>query len=270
MRNIFILIAALGLAACGSGTNTASAPEPPREQAYRTLATYNSVVTTNFHVLGEARGVGPLCSSYACESREPLPTIGGLLGVEAPYTGRALADGSWEPQGETGGLEVWEITNPNGQTDYGAWLDHSFFVAGTAKVDEHTVAVGRTYGRMYPDAALPVEGTASYDGAMVGKDVISAADYAGAANLEVDFAAGSLDATFSDITDIATGERIADIAFTGVELTLDTRAAAAFDLPSAKGTDTYFNAHFYGPDNEEITGVFGKDTLIGAFGTKRQ
>ena len=32
----------------------------------------------------------------------------------------------------------------------------------------------------------------------------------------------------------------------------------------------YFNARFYGPDNEEITGVFGKDTLIGAFGTKRR
>ena len=123
------------------------------------------------------------------------------------------------------------------------------------------------FGRIYEDVPLPVEGTASYDGATVGKDVIGAADCTGAARLEVDFAAASRDATFSDI---ATGERIADIEFSGAPLTPDSRTTAAFNLPSAPSTATCFNARFYGPDHEVIAGVFGKDTLIGAFGAQRQ
>ena len=73
---------------------------------------------------------------------------------------------------------------------------------------------------------------------MVGKDVISAADYAGEALLEVDFAAASLEATLSEIADIATGERISDIECSGVALDPDTFTALATPLPSAGGSGT--------------------------------
>ena len=77
-------------------------------------------------------------------------------------------------------------------------------------------------------------------------------------------------ATFSDIADLATGERIPDIAFAGVEIQPEADAAVAQSPSNAEGTDTYFGTLIYGPDNQEISGAFDKGTLIGAFGTKRR
>ena len=58
--------------------------------------------------------------------------------------------------------------------------------------------------------------------------------------------------------------------FAAVPIFPDSHTAVAVDLPSAPGADTYISARFYGPDHEEITGVFGTDAVIGAFGTMRQ
>ena len=272
MRNMIFVIAALAIAACGSDSGTDTVSGPPVDRLYRTLATYNSVLLSDVHAVGEAGGVPARCGETRCDTVEPHPTLGFAPGVSGRSTARGLGDGTWTPQGEIGGLGIWEVTVPGEfpQIVYGAWLDHSFFSTVAIRLSGHAAIIGEAFGRIYYDVPLPVEGTASYDGAMVGKDAISAADYAGAARLEVDFTAASLDATFSDIADIATGERIADIVFPGVPLTPDSHTAAAFHLPSAPGTYTYFNARFYGPDKEEISGVFGKDTLIGAFGTKRK
>ena len=218
--------------------------------------------------MGEARGVAVRCSRQSCITDGLALVLGTELSIKGPYTARVLGTATRTPAREIGGLEIWEAAYDNGITDYGAWLDHSFFLIFGADMGEHTLVASAAFGRIYNDAPLPVEGTASYNGAMVGKDVITAANYAGAARLEVNFAVASLDAIFSDIADIATGERIADIEFPGVPLHPKYSAASAVDLPSAPGTATYINARFYGPENEEITGVFGKDTLIGAFGTK--
>ena len=135
--------------------------------------------------------------------------------------------------------------------------------------------VGEAFGRIYQDAPFPVEGTASYAGAMVGRDAISAADYAGAARLEVDFAAGGLDATFSEIADIATGEGIDDIVFAAVPIFPDYHTAVAVDLPSAEGTDTYINARFCGSDGAWLDHSFfqtytGQVTMKVASGSPRR
>ena len=142
-------------------------------------------------------------------------------------------------------------------------MDHSLFVIATADFGDNSAVAGGAFGRIHDDVPLPLEGTASYDGAMVGRDVVSATHYAGTAHLEVDFAAASLDATFSNITAIDSGETLADIRFAQGRVLPDLHTAIAYSLPGAEGTDTYLNARFYGPDHEELTGVFGKDTLIG-------
>ena len=266
-----LLIVAVALAACGSdsGTGTA-APEPPRDRFYRTFATYNSVLITNFHLQGETRGLEPACSNTTCQTRVPHPIFGFTPAVQGPFAARELESAFWSPEREVGGVWIWELDYDPGFTDYGAWLDHSFFQVVTAPAREHVTMLGEAFGRIYPDSPLPVEGSATYAGGMVGLDVITAAAYTGAAQLEVDFADASLDATFSDIADVATGERIADIMFPRVPIFRDFHTAQAFERPSVPGTNAYINARFYGPDNEEVSGVFGKDTLIGAFGTRRQ
>lgn len=87
---------------------------------------------------------------------------------------------------------------------------------------------------------------------MVGKDVIGAAEYAGAARLEVDFAAGSLDATFSAIAEIATGKRVSDIVFAGVPIFPHVHTAVMVDLPSASGSGS---TKFGGIGHKTATGL---------------
>ncbi len=274
MRAIAILIATLTLVACGSrfGTDldTASVPEPPLDRMYRTFATYNSVVSSSFHVLGETQGVEPVCGSTWCATHVPHPTLGYVVGFEGRSSARLFGSASWTPQGEIGGLEIWELSYTTDSVEYGVWMDHSFFAISTLDAVDYGIVAGAVFGRIYDDVPFPLQGTAGYDGAIVARDVISATHYAGTAHLEVDFAAASLDATFSNIAATDSGETLADIRFAQVALLPDRHVAAVRELPSADGTDTYLNARFYGPDHEELTGVFGKDTLIGAFGAKRQ
>ena len=93
MRTIVTLIATLTLAACGSKSatdlDTASVPAPPLDRMYRIIATHNSALSTNFHVLGEAQGVDPLCSRTSCITRTPHP----LSGIHLALTGQALPAG---------------------------------------------------------------------------------------------------------------------------------------------------------------------------------
>ena len=243
--------------------------ESPLSDIYRMLATHNTPIATNIHVRGEMRGGGIGCSTYICRTLETHPTLGFIPVISADSSAYALESATITEEREIGGVKVHRFDFEDGPTEYGAWLDSAYFQVATALVEEHTVLVGVMYGRMHEEP-LPVEGTATYAGAMVGKDAISAANYAGAARLEGDFADTLLDATFSDIADIDTGESIADIEFPDVRVFRYSRAAFAQGLPSAPGTDTYFNTRFLGPDNEEIAGVFGKDTMIGAFGARRQ
>ena len=259
---VIVAMLAAGCAGSDSGRDMATAPEPPLESAYRTLATYNSVVTTSFHTEGIAEGVVALCSSRDCITDDTLPGLPFKGQVEGPYTARVLGEETWTPQGETGGIELWKLETAS----YGGWLDHSFFLIGRlAAGEDHHVLVGQMFGRLY-DTPLPVEGTASYAGAMVGKDVLSSASYTGDARLEVDFADASLDATFSGIEDTDTGQSLDDVTYDDMFLIPESYAAVG----GVPRTGDYINARFYGPDHEELAGVFGKGTLIGAFGTRRQ
>ena len=259
---VIVAMLAAGCAGSDSGPDMATAPEPPLESAYRTLATYNSVVTTSFHTEGIAEGVVALCSSRDCITDETLPELPFTGQVEGPYTARMLGEATWTPQGETGGIEIWELD----PASYGGWLDHSFFLIARTAFGDRNMLVGQMFGRLYDGTPLPVEGTASYAGAMVGTDVLSAANYRGDARLEVDFADASLDATFSGIEDIDTGQSLDDVTYDDMFLIPESYAAVG----GVPRTGDYINARFYGPDHEELTGVFGKGTLIGAFGTRRQ
>ena len=107
MRIVAILIAALAVAACGKGSDTAAPPMaasvPPLERPYRIPATYDSVVITRLHVMGEAPGADVVCSPYACRTQEPHPILGFRPTIDGRNTAFDLGDASWTPQGEIGG-----------------------------------------------------------------------------------------------------------------------------------------------------------------------
>lgn len=86
------------------------------------------------------------------------PVINGI------FTASSLSKSSWTPQGEIGGLEIWQAVEKGiGQGyGYGAWLDHSFFQMFTGPEEGGPGIVGEAFGRIYEGAPFPVGGTASY------------------------------------------------------------------------------------------------------------
>ena len=77
-----------------------------------------------------------------------------------------------------------------------------------------------------------------------------------------DLAAPSLDVAFTGIRDTDAGGQRADMIWTGIPLTGGS-FDSGFDGNSIQGK-------FYGPNHQEVGGIFERDKVIGAFGAKRQ
>ena len=102
----------------------------------------------------------------------------------------------------------------------------------------------------------PVSGSASWTGVMVGRDVCSTAFVEGDATVTMDPAAARVGADFSDVAALD-GNRYRDMR----------RAGMGVSRGRFSGSDTV--GHFYGPNDEEVGGVFERDRIVGAFGAKR-
>ena len=90
-----------------------------------------------------------------------------------------------------------------------------------------------------------------------------------------------IDVVFSKIVNEDTGASIADMAWRG--LTLQDRSFGTDDVRFNDGTGFYFPeenfgtasdgsifGHFYGPNHEEVGGIFHHDGIAGAFAAKRE
>ena len=86
----------------------------------------------------------------------------------------------------------------------------------------------------------------------------------GDADVTVDFAATALtaDVAFSDIATIEGGETWDDMAWRGMAV-----EGGAFAQSDA--ADDTISGRFFGPDEEEVAGVFERAGLAGAFGGRR-
>ena len=153
---------------------------------------------------------------------------------------------------------------------YGGWMDHSVFAvhveietydAGTfvSGVTGYSVALGDSAG------TNPNSGTFEWNGVMIGRnsDIASTAvsnvvqgDAAITAELS-DSGDMSVDVAFSNIKDLNSGGAIADMNWTDMSV-----VNGAFHGGGIAGS-------FYGPQHEEVAGVFEQDNHIGAFGARR-
>lgn len=153
---------------------------------------------------------------------------------------------------------------------YGGWMDHSLFAVRIAIetydggsfvnwVTGYSLALGNT-----PETD-PTTGTFVWNGVMVGRnsDIASSAvsnvvqgDAAVSAELSQ---AGdmSVDIAFSNIKDLNASTSIADMTWTDLSVT-----NGSFDGGTIEGS-------FYGPQHEEVAGVFHKNYVMGAFGARR-
>ena len=261
---ILAIFLSMILSAC-SGSSKISAPEEPAidplSGLYKVVAQTTSVKSTNFYINGNQI---PLenCDRHRC-----IAQGGFLASLTAPVI--ALEDDGFVTEAEIGGVEIVRTDRNDDWRLLGGWMDYSAFFVNKyfSRADSSTFLVfPHSSGRLYSndDAALPVEGSASYEGAMVGTNIMTAEPYAGQSSMTANFGeTPTIDIQFTDIMNVSTGDPHSDISFVGVSI---SDRKGFYSGPSDRN---YVNGEFMGPDNEEIAGVFEHEDLIGAFGAKR-
>ncbi len=155
--------------------------------------------------------------------------------------------------------------------NYGGWLEHSFFVVQFEEVTERGDYQGTKLagGVSIGDATdtNPDAGSGTWSGVMVGIDGSGTAtqDHViqGDADITIaDFSNPQVDVAFTNVYDLDAGTQRNDMTWSGIDL-----ASGEFET----GQDgNSIEGRFYGPNHEEVGGVFERNRIIGAFGASRQ
>ena len=153
---------------------------------------------------------------------------------------------------------------------YGGWLDHSFFVVEFNRIADGILEnTPFNYAYSIGDAPernpVAAGGSGTWSGVMVGADVSATAARGdriqGEATLTIaDFADPAVDVAFTKIYNLDDRSALADMNWTGIAVTGGAFAA------TSSGT---IEGRFYGPDHEEVGGVFERNEVLGAFGAAR-
>lgn len=272
-----MLLAVLALAAC-SGTKEVvvrevSATPDPLADLYRVAATADTYLQSRIHFDGDTVGGPRVCRFALCQ----------YLDGSSPYTSigtiPTIAFQGIEPDRIVQDLRIVVTRNDAGEwISYGAWMDHAGFLVNrdpqeNADGGTDIFAFAETFGQVSREP-LPLDGTATWRGAMVAVDVTTYDRYAGDADLAATFGEGqSMDVRFTGIANVETGAAREDISFENLSLGLNTGT----DFIGWSPADTaygeapvYINGHLLGPDHAEAAGVFGYHELVGAFGARKQ
>ena len=160
----------------------------------------------------------------------------------------------------------------SGGNAWGGWLDHSAFLVGHATfVDDElgdvTIPLATSIGDATGTNPTPVVGGAAWSGVMLGTNMGDMASRAreirGDADITIaEFANPSVEVAFTNIRELGTGDMRDDMTWSGIPL-----AGGRFGTGSA-GNE--IEGAFYGPDHQEVGGVFERDRVFGAFGAERQ
>ena len=154
---------------------------------------------------------------------------------------------------------------------YGGWLEHSFFIVESA-VGTGGILDGAVLGYSYSvgDATgtnPDISGGASWTGVMVGMSVTGTAargnPVQGDADISIDLSnPATVGVSFTNIHDLKNESVLQPMNWSGIPMT-DGGFRTGSDGNSVDG-------RFYGPNHEEVGGVFERDMVIGAFGGDRE
>ena len=153
--------------------------------------------------------------------------------------------------------------------DFGGWMSHSFFFVNTwnpvgddpLRPSESTFTEAYSVGSA--SGSNPTSGSATWTGTMAGIDENEGAAtfgnlVRGDAAVTVGFASASVNVALTGIRDSSTGGSHGDIRWNGVSM-----RGGAFSSGTLRG-------RFYGPNHEEVGGIFLRNRISGAFGARRQ
>ena len=154
--------------------------------------------------------------------------------------------------------------------EFGGWLTHSFFLVNVWNPvgDDPLHPSESTFSHVYSigDAtgSNPVRGGATWTGVMAGIDEREGTStfgnlLEGDAQVGIDsFSNPDVDVALTNIHDRQTGGQHGSISWNNLPL-----SAGAF-------SSTGLSGRFYGPNHEEVGGIFLRNRISGAFGAKRQ
>ena len=144
--------------------------------------------------------------------------------------------------------------------EYGGWLEHSMFYLTVSDQDDGFHADAYSLGAA--TGTNPVSGSATWTGSVIGVDthvIGRGRAFGGKAEINVDFAGADVDVAFTVMTyHSEVNNYHPDITWNDLPLN-----AGEF------GSDTIHGV-FYGPNHEEVGGVFRRDSLLGTFGGTRE
>lgn len=165
------------------------------------------------------------------------------------------------------GIPIAQGRSRSGEFGYGGWLDHSVFGGeGAPDVTDDGVGFTSVYAISFGDSpgTNPTgSGTATWTGVMVGADVGTNPSTVGNvihgdAQVTVDFSDTDVDVAFTDLIDLDTGRSRSGMTWR--------------NMPMSGGgfrSGNQIEGRFYGPNHEEVGGVFERNQILGAFGAKR-
>ena len=282
---------ATGLSGCGGGSPatglppSASGPFTPDEVQTlleRRLADAAYPVVTSFG------GAVAVCLAIGCP-------VGDAIHVDMTAGGRKPDLSGLEHLERRRGVNlasrqiVLERHPPLFRDTFGAWMDHGFFLVdvfsgrGVEDFRYETLWFGNA-GATSPVTATG--GAASWAGVMSGVKIEPSGNAGALVHGDAAVTLTGLDADasitvdFSNISRRDTGEAVADMTWSGLPLqgrsfgTADVR----FDGEHGYARRADFGAeadgslfgHFYGPDHEEVGGLFNRDGIAGAFAARRE
>ncbi len=283
LRNAAMLMAAcLALSACASDeTTTSEAPETPLDIAkadYERITAASDFQRMSDILVYPAGEAAPVRTRMTCQADECVTDAAALFltsdlsleGVEVTI----LSD--------AGGVrKVQElISDEIGDTHVlGGWMSHSLFASqADLYAAEGSVRQGmvRVLNYSQGDTAagtptVPMSG-ARWSGFVVGRDIAAWGAPAQRADLSA-VVEGAADISVH----VVEGELLADVSFTGLASTYGEYDDMAWSglMVTADGfsqgaDDDRISGQFYGPEHQEVAGIFERSHIAGAFGGLRR
>ena len=284
-----VAVTACLVAACGGGGGGGPAVSAPTGDTRTVSARFQAIhgrsdalLATDFHwvepdpptYLRRFRGIYGSCRGAICTGVMPgqVPDVPVTLVDLAAYdryeifgtdNGVTLTRGTSEERDATGTVS---------SRSFGGWLDHNAFEVTHGYFYDATGAYfGGLIGAVsFGDASgsRPVQGSAVWDGAMVGAEAGQLDTVQGDARVSVDFATFEASVEFTNILNLARGTSLPSMRWSGLSIDSGGRFSAAADPPNSRAASLV--GTFYGPNHEEVGGVFERNDIAGAFGARRQ
>ena len=228
-----------------------------------------------------------LCSGAICSYYDPLTEEL----IETDFSSMLIGNVNLSPRTlimSNNNVHLYQETNttdgefPVEYNGYGAWLDdmdYSMFGLSIKYTDYLTIASEYSYYTVSGGdlSNTQMTGDLTWSGVMVGMDRndFTPQPLVGNAVLSYDFSDDSIDATFSAITNLNTNSLHSTpiITFFDVETFNDNTfyeswSYVSYSMTSQEAGSSYIKGGIYGPNHDEISGVFRVNSIIGAFGAK--